>query len=169
MNEWGCGEKIDAKQCYFTFLMNYENCPRPGWLNYPASFSAPAAWYHQKSRKSKPAKYAVSGHQDPIQVISQASFWKGIAFLTHNEWEWRTRNIQKGPCEVFWSFQAPEESVCTILNVGCFHRDHPRAVAGLLWVCTEEGSSLCLDQQQMSALQPVGWKCFITEGCFSSC
>lgn len=90
------GRKIDAKQYYFTFLMNYENCPRPGWLNYPASFSAPAAWYHQQSRKSTPAKYAASGHRDPSQAISQASFWKGIAFLTRDEWEWRTRNIQKG-------------------------------------------------------------------------
>lgn len=107
--------------------MNYENCPRPGWLNYPASFSAPAAWYHQQSRKSKPVKYAASGHWDPIQVISQASFWKEIAFLTHNKWEWRTRNIQKGPCEVFWNFQAPEERVCTILNIGCFHRESPQS------------------------------------------
>lgn len=95
--------------------------------------------------------------------------WKGIAFLTHNEWEWRTRNIQKGPCEVFWNFQAPEERVCTILNIGCFHRDHPRAVTGLFWAYTDEGNSLCLDQQQMSALQPVGGKCFITEGYFSLC
>lgn len=29
--------------------------------------------------------------------------------------------------------------------------------------------SVCLDQQQMPALKPVGWECFVTGGCFSSC
>lgn len=103
------GRKMDAKQYYFTSLMNYENCPRPGLTELPSLIFCSCCVVSSAEQEVPPAKYAASGHRDSIQESSQASFWKGIAFLTRNKWEWRTRNIQKGPCEVFCIFQAPKE------------------------------------------------------------
>lgn len=134
--------EIDGKPYYFTFSMNSVNCSRPGQLNYPASFSAPSARYHQQSRKSTPAKYAASGHRDPSQVISQASFGKGIAFVTHHKWEWRHETSRRGHMRSSVTSQAHKERACIVLNIGCFDWDHPRAAAGLYWVYTEEGISL---------------------------
>lgn len=122
----GVGE-INGKPSYFTFSMNSVNCPGPGRLNYPASFSAPAARYHQQGRKSKPAKYAASGHRDPSQVISQASFGKGIAFVTHHKWEWRRETSRRGHMRSSVTSQAHKERACIILNIGCFDWYHPES------------------------------------------
>lgn len=77
MNEWRCREEDGCEAILFYILNGLWKLPktRVDWI-YPASFFAPAAWYHQQSRKSTPAKYAASGHRDAIQASSQASFSK---------------------------------------------------------------------------------------------
>lgn len=150
----GVGE-IDGKPSYFTFSMNSVNCPGPGRLNYPASFSAPAARYHQQGRKSKPAKYAASGHRDPSQVISQASFGKGIAFVTHHEWEWSRETSRRGHMRASVTSQAHKERACIILNIGCFDWDHPESSCSIV-LSVHRGGDLSLGPWLMSALQPVG-------------
>lgn len=169
MNESGRGE-IDGKRYYFTFSMNSVHCPSPGWLNYPASFSAPAARYHQQGRKSAPAKYAASGHRDPSQVISQASFRKTNSICDPQRMGVKTWNIPKGPREVFCNFSGSQEKGFSHFKYWLFRLGSPpRAAAELYWVYAEEGSALCLGQRWMSALQPVGMEVFHNWGCFSSC
>lgn len=162
MNESGRGE-IDGKRYYFTFSMNSVHCPSPGWLNYPASFSAPAARYHQQGRKSAPAKYAASGHRDPSQVISQASFRKRIAFVTHNEWEWRRETSRRGHVRSSATSQAPKERASLILNIGCFDWDHPQEQLLNCTECTQRRGALSVWASGECLLCSLwGWKCFIT-------
>lgn len=148
-------EERDEKPYYFTFSMNSVNCQRPGRLNYPASFSAPAARHHQQGRKSTPAKYAASGHWDPSQVISQASFGKGIAFVTHHEWEWRHETSRRGHMRSSVTSQAHKKRACIILNIGCFDWDHPESSCWIV-LSVHRGGDLSLGPWWMSVLQPVG-------------
>ena len=72
-----------------------------------------------RDRKSWTAKYAVSGQQDQIQMISQASSCKGTAFMTQNEGSMELKHSRRAMQGLLQTFQTPKEAVYVILNIRC--------------------------------------------------